>query len=441
MTFDRRVLGVAAMLACLAAGCAENTSKADNQANKGDKDGTPGKKVAEKVTHIKPGKNVQEEAQTALIKAKPGDVIEFDEGKFDFTGGLSLTVEKVTIRGKGMDKTILSFKNQDTGKEGLIVNRGPFVIENLTIQDTKGDAVKVNGVPEGVTFRNMKAEWTNEGKASNGAYGIYPVQCKNVLVDGCIVEGASDAGIYVGQSENVVIRKCKAEKNVAGIEIENCINAEAYDNIATNNAGGLLVFDLPGLQVKNGGHVLVHDNQIFANNHVNFAPEGNMVADVAPGTGLMVMATDHVELKKNTVKDNKTYGLIVVSFLITGRPIEDKEYDPISEAVYAHDNVFEGNGKDPTGKRSKLLIPLLGEKFPEIIYDGIVNPKKLVDGKLPEKQRVVFKDNGQVEVANLHWDKLDPANLAASKGKVEHNPKDLQGELPPVPPVKLSEVK
>ncbi|MGQ4828131.1 hypothetical protein, partial [Enterococcus faecalis] len=86
-----------------------------------------------------------------------------------------------------------SFKNQDSGKEGLIVNRGPFVIEDLTIQDTKGDAVKVNGVPEGVTFRNMKAEWTNEGKASNGAYGIYPVQCKNVLVEGCVVNGASDA--------------------------------------------------------------------------------------------------------------------------------------------------------------------------------------------------------------------------------------------------------
>src|SRR5262249_41319684 len=158
-------------------------------------------------------------------------------------------------------------------------------------------------------------------------------------------------------------------------------------NVATDNAGGLLVFDLPGLQVKNGGHVKVHDNEIFGNNHVNFAPEGNMVADVAPGTGLMVMATDNVELAKNVVKDNKTYGLIVVSSLIAGRPIEDKEYDPISEGVYAHDNTFMSNGKEPSGKRAKLLIPLLGSTFPEIIYDGIVNPKKLVNGKLPDDKR------------------------------------------------------
>jgi parallel beta-helix repeat protein len=433
---------VAAVLACLVAGCAEGANDADKLTGKAERDKGPAKAAAagQKVTVIKPGKNVQEEAQTVLIKAKPGDVIEFDEGTFDFTGGLSLTVENVTIRGKGMDKTILTFKNQETGKEGLTVTRGPFTLEDLTIQDSKANATKVEGV-DGVTFRNIKTEWTNEGKATNGAYGVYPVKCKNVLVEGCVAIAASDAGIYVGQSENVVVRKCRAEKCVAGMEIENCKNAEAYDNVCTNNAGGFLVFDLPGLELKNGGNVKVHDNQVFANNHVNFAAEGNMVADVAPGTGMMVMATDNVELLKNTIKDNNTYGLIVVSFLITGRPIEDKQYDPISEGVYAHDNVFENNGKAPTGKRAKMLIPLLGEKFPEIIFDGIVNDKKLVDGKVADKNRIVFKDNGPVEVVNLHWDKLDPNNLAASKAKVEHNPKDLVGELPPIPSVKLPEVK
>src|SRR5581483_10115819 len=98
--------------------------------------------------------------------------------------------------------------------------------------------------------------------------------------------GASDAGIYVGQSQKVVVRKCRAEQNVAGIEIENCTDADVYENMATNNAGGLLVFDLPGLQAKNGRRVRVHDNQVFANNHENFAPKGNIVATVAPGTGM-----------------------------------------------------------------------------------------------------------------------------------------------------------
>jgi parallel beta-helix repeat protein len=436
MRVHRRTLGVVAVLACLAAGCGGADPYSKTAAT-----GKPAAKAdAAKVKVIKPGPNVQEEAQSVLIKAKPGDVIEFDEGTFDFSKGLSLTVDGVTIRGKGIDKTILSFKKQDEGKEGLVVNRSQFVLEDLTIRDTKGNATKVTGGKD-ITFRNMKAEWTGEPKATNGAYGVYPVQCENVLVEGCEVVGASDAGIYVGQSTNVVVRKCKARKNVAGIEIENCVNADVYDNEATDNAGGLLVFDLPDLPLKNGKNVYVHDNKVWGNNHANFAAPGNMVADVAPGTGMMVMATDHVELAKNTVKDNQTYGLIVVSYLITGRPIQDKTYDPYPEGVYAHDNTFEGNGKTPAGPRAKVLTDLLGSPMPEIIYDGMENPKSLVDGKLPEDKRVLFKENGKISVVNLHWDKLDPNNISASKAKVEHNPKSLEGELKPLPKVTLAEEK
>ena len=52
-------------------------------------------------TVIRPGPNVQEELQTALIKAKPGSIIELGEGTFEFSKELSLAVEKVTIRGSG----------------------------------------------------------------------------------------------------------------------------------------------------------------------------------------------------------------------------------------------------------------------------------------------------------------------------------------------------
>src|SRR6516165_3261623 len=82
-----------------------------------------------KVVKIKPGAKVQEETQAALIKAKPGDTIEFEEGTFEFTMSLSLAVDNVTIRGQGMDKTTLSFAKQDAGKEGLLVTRGQFRIE------------------------------------------------------------------------------------------------------------------------------------------------------------------------------------------------------------------------------------------------------------------------------------------------------------------------
>jgi parallel beta-helix repeat protein len=397
-----------------------------------------------KVVKIKPGAKVQEETQAALIKAKPGDTIEFEEGTFEFTMSLSLAVDNVTIRGQGMDKTTLSFAKQDAGKEGLLVTRGQFRIEDLTIENTKGDGIKVNDA-DGVTFRRVRAQWTTDPQEKHGAYGLYPVQCKNVLIDGCVAIGASDAGIYVGQSQNIIVRHCKAERNVAGIEIENSIDADVHDNIATNNAGGLLVFDLPGLQLKNGKRVRVFKNQVLANNHANFAPRGNMVAEVAPGTGVMVMATDQVEVFANTIKDNQTYNLAIVSFLVTGKPIEDKDkdYDPIPEQIFVHDNLFAGGGTRPSGDRGQLLALLLDKPIPDIIYDGIT-PTKGQEGK----QVIFLKNNGAATFANLSWGELPDlkasksmeetlAKIMSHRAKVKRDLKAYEGELAPLPGVKL----
>ena len=430
MLSSPRVLASACVLVLLA-GCNNYPETTTHSKAEGDS--------KKKVVRINPGANVQKETQEALIKAKPGTTIEFGDGTFKFTMELSLTVDGVTIRGQGMDKTILSFKDQD-GKQGLLVNRGNFLIEDLTVQDTKGDAIKVNG-GEGVVFRRVRTQWTDGEKETNGAYGIYPVQCKNVLIEHCVAIGASDAGIYVGQSQNVIVRRCKAEKNVAGIEIENCIDAEAYENTATNNAGGLLVFDLPGLQQKNGKRVRVFNNQVIANNHENFAPKGNIVASVAPGTGMMIMATDQVEMFNNVIQDNQTYSLSVVSFYITGRPMDDKEYDPVPEGVYVHDNKISGGGKKPSGERGQAMAALLGTPLPDMIYDGIRNPAKAVDGKVPHELGVYFKNNGSATFANLHWDKLDPKDPMGSAKKIEHDLKPYEGELPTLPEVTIAGVK
>ena len=47
-----------------------------------------------KVTKIEAGPDALKKAQTALIEAKPGEVIEFAEGKFEFNSTLSLRRER-----------------------------------------------------------------------------------------------------------------------------------------------------------------------------------------------------------------------------------------------------------------------------------------------------------------------------------------------------------
>src|SRR5690606_11943798 len=145
--------------------------------------------------------------QTQFIEVENNQVIELPEGVFQLSGTLSMDGKHgVTIRGKGMSKTILDFSNQVSGDEGIRVTNGSnIVIEDLTVQNTRGDGIKTQLV-DGIEFIRTKAEWTRGPNSKNGGYGLYPVQCQRVLVDSCIARGASDAGIYVGQSHHIIVR-------------------------------------------------------------------------------------------------------------------------------------------------------------------------------------------------------------------------------------------
>jgi parallel beta-helix repeat protein len=321
--------------------------------------------------------NFQKKYQTQMIMVENGQNVDFEEGTMNFSSTLSLEgKENVVISGKGMDKTILSFKGQTDGAEGIrISNAKNITIKDMTLQDAKGDLLKTMNVA-GIKMINVKTEWTGTPNKNNGAYGVYPVQCTNVLIDGCVAIGASDAGIYVGQSKDIIVKNCKAINNVAGIEIENSLNAQVFDNEATGNTGGVLVFDLPDLVQKKGGNVKVFNNNIHDNNYKNFAPKGNIVGKVPAGTGVLILATSDVEVFNNKIENNKTVGAGIISYFMTENPIKDEGYDPYPTAIYLHDNEFVKSSKKPTAKgRFGQLISLklrLRKNTPFIMWDGIV---------------------------------------------------------------------
>ncbi len=411
------------------------------------KPSTPdGEKV--KVTKISAGADVQKRAQTALIEAQPGEVIEFDAGMFEFDQTLSCDVSDLTIRGQGHDKTILSFAKQGpgTGGEGLsISSKKNVTIENLAVEDAKGDAVKVNKT-DGITLRGVRTSWTGGPKTENGAYGLYPVLCQNVLIEDCIATDASDAGIYVGQSTNIIVRRNRAENNVAGIEIENSVNADVYENVATGNTGGILVFSLPDLELKVGRNCRVYNNEIVENNHENFAPQGNAVANVPPGTGVMILASRQVQVFDNKIKNNDSAGMSICSYLVTQKPFDkDPGYDPFCDSIYVHNNAFESNGTKPDGILGKLVTMAIGEKtLPDIIYDGVIDPKKAVDGGLPKELAIIIRDNGDATFVNFDLPGLDISNpLQPKPGTISRDlkPFEGEGEIPKIEPVTIAGVK
>ena len=343
--------------------------------------------------------------QERLISAQPGEVILISEGTHNFDRQLSLMdIANVTIRGQGMEKTILSFSEQVEGAEGLFVRANGVTIEGLTVADTKGDGIKVQD-SDGVTIRNVRITWTGGPSSENGAYGLYPVGSKNILIEHCEVSGASDAGIYVGQSEEIVVRKNHVFENVAGIEIENSIGADVYENEVVNNTGGILVFDLPNLTIKNGRDIRIYKNMVLANNHPNFSPPGNIVGMVPAGTGVLVMATENVDLFENEIRDHHTVSTAVVSYYITELAFTDEEYDPFASGVYIFNNQITRDEAMPDSSitMGQLLGGLFGSDIPAFIHDGVINPAHLSDdGSIPIEKGICFAGHGDAVAANIN---------------------------------------
>ncbi|MGE0283897.1 MAG: parallel beta-helix domain-containing protein [Rhizobiaceae bacterium] len=367
------------------------------------------------------GPNAAEKLTEALIMAQPGDVVSIGAGRFDLTEGLSLDADNVTVRGAGPDQTILSFKGQTGSGEGLLVTSNQVVLEAFAVEDSKGDGVKAKGSDQ-ITFRNLRVEWTNGPNEKNGAYGVYPVSSKNVLVDGVVVKGAADAGIYVGQSENIVVRNSRVEFNVAGIEIENSMKADVYKNVATRNTGGILVFDLPNLPVQGGHDIRVFDNEVVNNDTANFAPKGNTVAMVPKGMGIMVMANRNVHVFNNRLDKNGTTHVLIAAY---PNDYEDDNYMFVPRGVYVHGNTYGEGGGAPDGEVGKTISDVSGTPVPDIVWDGVTTIPEYFSWASAENGVYVDEAEGtsfvnlkMISQLLLPWGWWPDTDIAAYKGSL-----------------------
>jgi len=388
--------------------------------------------LSAKEIFIEPSDNSQEEVQTALIELSSGDILTLSPGTFVFEDGLSLDVDEVIVRGSGINETILDFKNQMSGAQGLLVTSDRVTLKDFAVTDAKGDAIKVIGA-EGINMINLKTEWTGGPKTTNGAYGLYPVESTDVLIDGCVAIGASDAGIYVGQSKNIIVRNSVAQYNVAGIEIENSYYADVYDNLASHNTGGILVFDLPDLPQQGGRHVRVFRNKVIDNDTDNFAPEGNIVGEVPRGTGIIIQANSDVEVFDNDISGNGTVNVSIVTY---SNETQDENYYPHPRSIQIHGNRFGEGGFDPdveTGELAAILFELSGGNMPDIFWDGILPTSQIIFGQ-PNEERLVLTNNGDATFLTINPIKY----LLPFFDPVETDISEYEGEVRPLAEITIN---
>lgn len=376
-----------------------------------------GKPAPGRVFTITPGENATADMEVAMTLAAVGDTIQFTCGYFDLSTTLQLiNTEDIRIRGCGKDGTVLSFAGNNLPEGILAVNVGGLVVEDLTVLDTSGNGIELRAV-NNATLRRVRTMWSsgggrtsatritaenyddeesplhvpcndpatqdpnepeNEGGDTSspdytvsdkaGRYGIYPVSSDYVLIEDAESVGASDAGIYVGQTNKAIIRNSRAAYNVFGFEIENVQGGEYDSNLAECNTGGFLIYDLDNLR-QYGDRSRMHGNVSRNNNTYNFTA-GGFVANVPPGSGMITLSYDRIDIFDNTFENNNTGGIIHASYELfpeSMRP-EERRIDWYTEGVHIFRNTFVNNGNSlPPPKSGDLASQDLARLLPALV--------------------------------------------------------------------------
>ena len=334
---------------------------------------------------VNPGDSIQE----AIDRAAPGSVIRVQPG--EYYESITIDTDKITlIGGDGTPASRPALDGHGVHSDAVIVSGRDFTMSNFEVRHYAGNGVVAQETTN-FTIRDSKLEDT-------GLYGVYPVRSSFVKVLKVEVIGARDAGIYVGQSKGVVVEDCVVHGNVTGIEIENSVDARVERNHVYDNAGGILVFALPGNPSKEAKRTRVALNRIIGNNHENFADPAAIVAKVPSGGGVFILAADDTEVTENEIRDNHSFGVAVLGLesLFPGAGPFDVGAFPDRTRVHA--NRFARNG----GKADKALTAA-GLKGADLLWDvtgptnvwnepGATTAVPVLDERLPAfMRRVLFQ--------------------------------------------------
>lgn len=312
--------------------------------------------------------------QAALDAANPGDTILVPPGTYH--ENLRVTKDNITI----------------AGSTGAVIDAG----NRIGIRVGIGSRTVVNGIRtcpalglhnftlKGLTIRNASFagvfligvdayHLTGTKYVDNPIYGPFPVCSANGLIDFNSVEGGSsvgsnmgiDAGIYVGDSNTVTVRKNSVTNYAAGIEIENTSNAVVEDNILRGNSGGILVFVLPGLDKPFSENVRIERNEVIHNNVPNPVPfepgpTGDPLGQLPTGTGILNVGADDVVITDNKIIGNDSLGIAIIQNPFAGL---DPRIEPNPDRNEVRRNVILQNGRSPDPVRA--LSPGV-----DIAYDG-----------------------------------------------------------------------
>lgn len=335
---------------------------------------------------VHPGGSIR----AAISRALPGDKIVvlpgvYKEGAPGDLNALTITIDSIKLVGRSTPQNPVVLENAGGQSFGVWVSpmnsTGPGPQANDELPPCGFDGSVIHGFSiEGFTLRGFQKHGlhlacvntfriSNNVSEDNQVYGLFPVVSSNGLLSGNVVRGtALDAGIYVGQSDSVVITGNRAENNLIGLEVENSRNCAVLGNELSNNTVGILVDVLPFLVKKTQETTLVAHNKVHDNNRANTGVPGDITAVVPSGTGILLLGGHTTTVTLNEVENNGFAGIAVASLCLglalQGIPCSGLDVDPDPNGNRITSNELEGNGAVPQPN------PFFDSLRADLIWDG-----------------------------------------------------------------------
>jgi parallel beta-helix repeat protein len=326
----------------------------------------------------------------AIGKAHPGDRVEvlpglYHEGRPGDLNAVTITTNGIELVGLSRAHRPVVLENTGGQSYGIWVSpvnstgtiaegndeRPPCVKNGATVGGFAISGFTLRGFEQhGLHLACVNGFLIDANAAeNNGVYGIFPVASRHgVITNNTVMGTVRDAGLYVGQSDDVLIAENASIDNLIGIEVENSRHVTVIDNQARKNTIGILADVLFGKVKLTQQTTLVADNDVRANNRPNTADPDDITALFPPGLGILLVGADTTTVVGNAVVNNGFAGIAVTSlwiaFTLQGQVCPPLDVDPNPDHNRIIYNRLIGNGLVSTGN------PILDKLRGDLVWDG-----------------------------------------------------------------------